>query len=318
MRSIHQRFLRHVPIFLAAIVVAGATTASAAYSASNNITASPDTIAVVDSMPRVALYDRDTLDGLSGVLWMKSMSHRPGDTTSIIARLFGDSAARTTGGVYEARDERHASPFTFVTLVPFSEKKKGMIGSYNMGTWPAERRVTDADAYANPPGFIRVTPQNMDFRVSPHFRIGDFLTKDQKSVWPKYLVLREALVDKLELVIGALNRGGVKADRMSVMSGFRTPQYNERGVGAGGRSEVSRHQYGDAADIFVDNDYNGDMDDLNRDGRVDTRDAAFLAKFVEQVEKEFPELTGGVGIYSATGAHGPFVHVDVRGVKARW
>jgi uncharacterized protein YcbK (DUF882 family) len=29
-------------------------------------------------------------------------------------------------------------------------------------------------------------------------------------------------------------------------------------------------------------------------------------------------LTGGVGIYAATGAHGPFVHVDVRGVKARW
>ena len=314
----HKRLLRHVPLFIAAIVVAVTTTASAAYSASNNVEASTDTIASVDSMPRVALYDRDTLDGLSGLLWMKSMSHKPGDSTSIIARLFGDSAARTTGGVYVARDERHASPFTFVSLVPFSDKKKGMIGDYNMGTWPVERGMKDNEGYENPPGFIRVTQQNQEFRVSPHFRIGDFLTKDQKSVWPKYLVLREALVDKLELVIGALNRGGVKADRMSVMSGFRTPQYNDRGVGSGGRSEVSRHQYGDAADVFIDNDYDGMMDDLNRDGRIDTNDAAYLAKFVERVETVYPELNGGIGVYPATSAHGPFVHIDVRGVKARW
>ena len=317
MRSMHQRFIRHVPFFIAAIVAAVATTASAANSASN-LVAARDTVTPADSILRPALYDRDTLDGLSGVLWMKSMSLKRGDTTSIIARLFGDSAARSMGGVYEARDGRHASPFTFVSLVPFSEKKKGMIGAYNMGTWPAERRVTDQQSYENPPGFIPVTPQTQDYRVSPHFRIGDFLTKDQKAVWPKYLVLREALVDKLELLIGALNRGGVKADRMSVMSGFRTPQYNDRGVGAGGRSEVSRHQYGDAADVFIDSDYNGTMDDLNRDGRIDTNDAAFLAKFAEQVEKEFPALTGGIGIYAATSAHGPFVHIDVRGVKARW
>jgi hypothetical protein len=314
----HQRFIPHVPLFIAAIVVAVTTTASAAYSASNDGATSRDTVSAVDSMPRLALYDRDTLDGLSGKLWMKSMSFQPGDTANIIARLFGDSASRTAGGVYEARDTRYASAFTFVSLVPFSEKKKGMIGAYRMGTWPVERGMAAHEGYGNPAGFIRVTPQNQGFRVSPHFMLGDFLTKDQKSVWPKYLVLREALVDKLELVIGALNRGGVKADRMSVMSGFRTPQYNDRGVGAGGRSEVSRHQYGDAADVFVDSDYDGGMDDLNRDGRVDTGDAAFLATFVEQVEKEFPELTGGIGIYPATSAHGPFVHIDVRGVKARW
>jgi uncharacterized protein YcbK (DUF882 family) len=105
---------------------------------------------------------------------------------------------------------------------------------------------------------------------------------------------------------------------MSVMSGFRTPQYNERGVGAGGRAQNSRHQYGDAADVFVDNDGNGGMDDLNGDGRVTIADARFLAQVVEQVEQAHPKLTGGVGVYSATSAHGPFVHVDVRGTRARW
>jgi len=60
------------------------------------------------------------------------------------------------------------------------------------------------------------------------------------------------------------------------------------------------------------------MDDLNRDGRVNTNDARFLAQVVDQVEQDHPGLVGGVGIYPATGSHGPFVHVDVRGTKARW
>jgi uncharacterized protein YcbK (DUF882 family) len=315
-----KKLLGHIPLILSMFAVAVATTAASAYSADNDTKAAvvTDTIAPTDSLPKLALYDRDTLDGLSGRLWMKAMPFQPGDTAGIIARLFGDSAARQPGGVYESRIAGYASAFTFVSLVPFSDKKKGVVGDYRMGLWPAERRVTSDEAYANPSGFIRVTAQNQDYRVSPHFRLGDFLTKDQKSTWPKYLVLEENLVDKLELVITALGKGGVKVVRMSVMSGFRTPQYNEKGVGAGGRSDVSRHQYGDAADVFIDNDYSGGMDDLNGDGRVNTDDAHFLAKFVAQVELDYPELTGGIGVYPATSAHGPFVHIDVRGVKARW
>ena len=41
-------------------------------------------------------------------------------------------------------------------------------------------------------------------------------------------------------------------------------------------AQDSRHQYGDAADVFVDNDRNGRLDDLNRDGRVDTRDVTVM------------------------------------------
>jgi hypothetical protein len=269
----------------------------------------------VDSTPRPALFSRDTLLGLSGKLWMKLVSTQPGDTTAVMARIFGDSAARVPG-VYVVRDTLTA--FTFVNLVPFAEKKKGMLGTYRMGSWPAEQRSVASERYSNPAGFIRVTPENQDTRISEHFRLRDFLTKDQVTVWPKYLVLQEGLIDKLELVIGALNKRGLNVTRMSVMSGFRTPQYNDRGVGAGGRAQNSRHQYGDAADVFVDNDGNGNMDDLTGDGRVTIADARFLAQVVDQVEQDHPELTGGVGIYSANSAHGPFVHVDVRGVKARW
>jgi uncharacterized protein YcbK (DUF882 family) len=60
------------------------------------------------------------------------------------------------------------------------------------------------------------------------------------------------------------------------------------------------------------------MSDLNGDGRVDTRDAGVLASAAERVEQRYPQLIGGIGIYKATDAHGPFVHIDVRGNRARW
>ena len=220
-------------------------------------------------------------------------------------------------GIHPVDDKTLARPLSFISLLPFSSKKDGRIGSYWMGFWPSERRLR-LGAYGNPDGFIEVTPQNQDTQVSDHFRLRDFLTKDQFTVWPKYLVLREELIDKLELVIAEMQRDGVPVRRMTVMSGFRTPQYNQRGVGSGGRAQDSRHQYGDAADVFVDNDGDGWMDDLNRDGRVDHRDAQVILAAAERVERRHPDLTGGVGVYRATRAHGPFAHVDVRGRRARW
>ena len=208
-------------------------------------------------------------------------------------------------------------PFlTYLKYLPFSSKVDGRIGRYLIGFWPAERRRLTSVAYRNPNGFIEVTPENQDTRLSEHFRVRDFLTKGQLGIWPKYLVLREELVDKLELVIADLNGKGIEVRRMTVMSGFRTPQYN--GPGGEGRSGVSRHMYGDAADVFVDNDGNGRMDDLNRDGRVDHRDARVILAAVERVERRHPSLAGGVGVYRANSAHGPFAHVDVRGWRARW
>ena len=206
--------------------------------------------------------------------------------------------------------------FQFLGKRPLSDKVNGRIGQYVIGFWPGERKRVSSMAYQTPKSFFEVTPENQDTRVSEHFRVRDFLTKGQVGIWPKYLVLREELVDKLELVIADLNARGISVSRMAVMSGFRTPQYN--GPGGDGRSGVSRHMYGDAADVFVDNDNNGRMDDLNRDGRTDHRDARVILESVERVERRHPELAGGVGVYRATSAHGPFAHVDVRGWRARW
>jgi hypothetical protein len=62
------------------------------------------------------------------------------------------------------------------------------------------------------------------------------------------------------------------------------------------------------------------MDDLNHDGRIDVDDARVLYDAIETLLTEplFRRFQGGMGIYPATGAHPPFVHVDVRGGRARW
>ena len=263
-----------------------------------------------------ALTSADTLRGRSGKLRARFLPYLARLDIPILSSLIGDTVVRTPG-VYVLRDSTRSSLFTFIALRPFSDKVKGRVGGYRMGYWPFERRTVRSEAYAGLDGFIEVTAENQDTQVSEHFRLRDFLTKDQRDVWPKYLVLDTKLIDKLELIIDDLVGRGYDVRYLSVMSGFRTPQYNLKGVGRG-RADASRHQYGDAADVFVDNDRNGRMDDLNRDGRVDTRDARILLGAVDRVEAAYPGLIGGAGVYGATRAHGPFTHIDARGSRARW
>ena len=214
--------------------------------------------------------------------------------------------------------EQRIAGLTVLPIVPFDEKVRGRVGLYRMGYWPGEKRAVRSAMYTNPVGFVEVTPENQDLFVSEHFRLRDFVTKDQATVWPKYLVLREALIDKLELTIDELRAMGHTVTHLTVMSGFRHPAYNQLGVGQGGRAQDSRHQFGDAADVFADNDRDGMLDDLDGDGRVTIRDGNLMVQAVERVEARYPALTGGMGRYHATHAHGPFVHVDVRGHASRW
>ncbi len=208
--------------------------------------------------------------------------------------------------------------FTFLPRRAFSLKVGSWVNGYYVGYWPGERRGIHSAAYANPTSFIEVTPANEDTYVSEHFQLRDFVTHDQSRVWPKYLVLREALLDKLELVLQDLTTYGINTSHVVVLSGFRTPAYNYALGDASGRARESRHQYGDAADIIIDADGNGRMDDLNLDGRVDAGDVRVIERAVERVERRYPDLVGGLGLYDAMGPHGPFAHIDVRGEVKRW
>lgn len=207
--------------------------------------------------------------------------------------------------------------FSVITLRPASDKRSGRIGLYYIGSWPSAR-PTARVKYTPPSGFIEATPETQTTPLSDHFLLRDFFPHDQQNVWPKYIVVDLKLIDKLELVLADLNEHGIRTDGVRVLSGFRTPQYNTGGGDPRGRAALSRHMYGDAADIFIDNDGNGSMDDLNHDGRVNIGDARVILAAVNRVEAAHPSLIGGCGVYAGTSAHGPFTHIDTRGYAARW
>lgn len=218
---------------------------------------------------------------------------------------------------------RPVANFNVITLLPFTAKQNGKIGLYYVGNWPSEHgpvgpKQAPPGAYGNPAGFIEVTQANADTPVSEHFKLRDFLTHDQPNQWPKYLVLQPKLVDKLELVLADLQAHGVDVHGVRVMSGFRSPQYNYTGGNTAGRANLSRHMYGDASDIYIDDNGDGQMDDLNHDGKITIDDSRVISAAVDRVEAAHPELVGGAGVYTAAPGHGPFIHIDTRGYRARW
>jgi len=224
----------------------------------------------------------------------------------------GEVRTPTVPGVWSL-EGRSGSMVTVITQIPASHKRGTHLNGYHIGEYPTAGRT---DAYAPPSGFVEVTLENRDLPVSEHLTLGQFLTKDQFDVWPKYVALDMRLVDKLELVIQELNAMGIRADHIHVMSGFRTPQYN--GPGGDGRAALSRHMWGDAADVWIDSTGDGQMDDLNGDGRIDLDDAAVVMRAVERVERKYPDLIGGAGTYPSRSVRGPYIHIDVRGRHSRW
>lgn len=267
----------------------------------------PPMVITADAMPTAeAVLERFAVDASTGV------------SGKVYLHVIGadESPLDIAPGVYAVDGLDH--PEAVAVLRPFRSKLGRWVGAYQVGFWPAELHRVFSPAYDNPTGFIEVTPETEDIQVSAHFRLRDFITHDQPNVWPKMVVLREPLLDKLELVLDDLQRHGVRTNHAIVLSGFRTPEYNLALGDASGRARESRHQYGDAADIIIDADHDGRMDDLNHDGRVNEADVRVIEAAVNRVERAHPELAGGLGLYAAEGPHGPFAHVDVRGWIARW
>lgn len=200
-------------------------------------------------------------------------------------------------------------------MVPAWRMRAGWLNGYEIGAYPLEP-LEGKKIYERPEGFIEVRASQRWIPVSPHFTLGQFLSK-QKGGWPKYMLLRPRLLIKLERLLETVNARGVAANSLHIMSGYRTPAYNARL----GNVEYSRHLWGGAADVYIDAaPIDLRMDDLSGDGRSDRADAAALFDIAARLGERpsVPRLIGGVGEYGATAAHGPFVHVDVRGFKARW
>jgi len=214
-----------------------------------------------------------------------------------------------------AGDDEARAELKLLVMVPADRvTPSGRLNGYRIGTYPA-RPLNGNPLYLPPPGFIEVTRDNEDEPVSPRFRLGQFTSKQSKD-FPKYVVLEPALIARLEQLAGRLEALDLPS-KLHVMSGYRTPYYNR----AIGNVRYSLHQWGVAADVFVDEDGDGTMDDLNGDKRIDRADAARLLEIADALDRrpgETRPFAGGLGLYGGTRAHGPFVHIDVRGRPARW
>lgn len=201
-------------------------------------------------------------------------------------------------------ERRVVDSLTLGVLKPVTEKRGAAINGYRIGYYRGERRGDFDEA---PAGFLEVREQDAPLQVSQHLVLEDFITHDEQTTWPRYVAMDPRLLDKLELVFEEIVRwrGSSDASRVAVdvHSGFRTPIHNQRVPRAAGDS---RHQFGDAADIAVD---------ANGDGRISWVDVSLIGRAVEQVEREHPELVGGLGMYQRGS---PYAHIDVRGRRARW
>lgn len=204
---------------------------------------------------------------------------------------------------------------TLVNLVPYDAMKGGRIDGYRVGDYKAEP-LRGLHTYERPRGFIRLTKANGELRVSDRYRLRHFQCKLDGTT--KFLLVRTEALVKLEILQHELQtKHGLSFKRFTVMSGYRTPYYNRS---IGNRTSYSRHLYGDAMDIYIDENGDGRMDDVNRDGRVDTSDARFILRVATAIDdsREWGWLKGGAGVYNANAAHGPYIHVDARGYVARW
>ncbi len=262
-------------------------------------------------------------------------------TTSVmpseVLTIRTDAGAEASGGLLKASGPtwqwqapaepgRHTLTFTkngetialqVFVLTPFKNSENATLNGYKIG----EYRTTlfkGLSTYAEPKGFIDLSHGPADLNISPSFTLGQFICKQQPGHNPTYLLIRPQTLIKLETLLEAANDKGWKADSLHVMSGFRTPYYNRS---IGNRTTSSRHLYGGAADVWIDGDGDGHMDDLNGDGKIDKDDAREFARLAESLAEKggrnWP-AGGGIGVYGANAAHGPFIHIDSRGYKARW
>ncbi|MDQ3003713.1 MAG: D-Ala-D-Ala carboxypeptidase family metallohydrolase [Fibrobacterota bacterium] len=227
--------------------------------------------------------------------------------------------APDTSGLYTLTLRRDSTDdrvrFNAFVMIPAAEMKGEYLRGYRIGKYPGTP-LKGLEFYRNPKGFILADSVSVNARVSPHFRLGQFLCK-QSAELPAVLLLKERLVLKLEMVLEKANEAGYPCNTFHVMSGYRTPFYNK----AIGNVKLSAHQFGGAADIFIDNaPVNGEMDDLNGDGISDGLDSGLLFDLVDKlsVNEYFLPYIGGIGKYSKNRSHGAFVHVDVRGFRVIW
>ena len=192
---------------------------------------------------------------------------------------------------------------------PFNASNK-QLNNYQIGLYPAPYK--GYTQYSAPNGFIEIFEKDLTRQLTPHVQVKNVICK-QVSGFPKYLYVNNDGLMMLEELLTFVQNEGIKVSKFAFISGYRTPHYN-RSIGNG---KHSRHQYGDAFDLYIDEDGDGRMDDLDGDGKLTVADVDVLYKVFEKFQKQ-SRYNGGIGRYKPASHHGGFVHIDNRGFTARW
>ena len=123
-------------------------------------------------------------------------------------------------------------------------------------------------------------------RLSPNFNLSEFNSKDGAATPRSAIKNLKELCANLEVL-----RQELGGKSITINSGYRSKEHNK----AVGGSSNSQHLFGKAADIVVSG-----------------RTPKVVADTIEILTTLGRMKQGGLKMY------GGFVHVDIRGVKARW
>jgi hypothetical protein len=220
----------------------------------------------------------------------------------------------------------------------YEEMEGGYLHGVSLGEYPNPYApgvppVVSANPHAyQPPGcFYRVDDRNRGLLVSRNFRLSSFdLTFDHWTpsyeVPYEFIALHPRLLEKLERLRSMVREEVDPQARFELLAGYRSPWYNETVKRVDREdtqtSEFSAHMYGRAADLIVDKNGDGVMDDLNGDGEINVADCRVLERLADRIDavsEEGPDsLLGGFGVYprhdiTSRSVQTPYVHVDVRG-----
>lgn len=193
----------------------------------------------------------------------------------------------------------------------FGSLKDGHVNGYSIGKYPLLQE-DDKEKL----GFIEVNKENINTKISPHFTLGEFRSKPLTAKLPVYIMLDERIIFKIEKMLSIFQKKYYYIEKFEIMSAYRTPLHN----GKLRNVKKSRHIFGDAVDIFVDEDNNGKMDDLNKDGVIDPKDLKMLFDIADEMDNssDYGYLKGGLSMYEFNAVVGEFLHIDARGFKIRW
>lgn len=200
-------------------------------------------------------------------------------------------------------------------LHQWDQKNGESIDGFKIGNYPeipADKQLY----YSTPKGFLKIKESLLDLKLTPHFKMEQFLT-NQTAKLPQYIVLKESLLLKLEYFLAEVNKAGYRAETFGIVSVYRSPYLNTK---IGNNSSLSRHIFGDAADIYVDNSGSSWMDDLNKDGKSNISDANLLFELAKKFDQnpKYEKLQGGLSSYKGNGRRCSFIHIDTRGFHVNW